>query len=53
MSGFFANLWNKAFPDKVEEYPAYILEAAELEECDPEEIMWCETCNDWHMSYYG
>ena len=45
--------WFKLFPESDPIYPNYILEAAEFENCNSDEIMWCETCNDWHISYYG
>ncbi len=67
MSGFFAKIqdliqyrrfylrmfWFWLFPEPDPIYPDYILEAAEYENCDPSEIMWCDTCKDWHASYYG
>ncbi len=34
------------------QYIPEVLEAAELEECSPENLMYCEKCHSWHKRAY-
>jgi hypothetical protein len=53
MNGFFVWLKNTLTPkDKEPEYHPDILEAAEFDECDPEDIIWCSDCEAYHKGYY-
>lgn len=53
MSRFFVNLLNKlVFPKNKLQYLPEVLEAAEIDECDPSEIFWCDDCEAFHKDYY-
>jgi len=53
MSGFLVWLGNALYPKaKPIEYHADILEAAELEDCDPKDIIWCSDCDAYHKAWW-
>ncbi len=57
MSGYLIGLFKKAnaalnkSPEK--KYIPEILEAAEVGDCDPSKIVWCQDCEAWHEDFHG
>jgi hypothetical protein len=41
-----------AFPPRKVEYHPDVLEAAEFDECDPEDIIWCSDCRAYHKGWW-
>ena len=50
-NGFIVNLWKSLFKKQDNQYLPDVIEAAELEECQPSQIVWCDDCGEFHKDY--